>query len=558
MNSASPSMLESLVERICGLYSLPAVAMEVVRLSRSPKTDMSALASCLSKDPALTARLLQFVNSPTFGLKRKIGSIEEAVTVIGVRPLQSVVLGFSLPPKLVEGIEKRVLTRYWQHSLAKALAAREIARMTHAPDADEAFVSGLLQHLGMLAMVQELGGPYVDFVKQVWNEKGNLLQLEIASLGFDHRALSSRMVERWQFPDHLSRALAHPMQAELIARLDPSIRASAQRLHLAEHIARLLNEHDAIDWEMLVNSAKLHFSMEASEIETLMRLLDVQMKEVAPLFSLEWEEERTFEALLLESRELLVRLATDWIAPAKPLPTGESQSTKPAAESAAAKASPKVPESAMAPLTTLPSPNPTAALNRTTATPTTTTTHSVPASLSASALGSATALPTSAAISPASGMGLQTSVKRSMIRCRQQRWPLTLILISIDHWQMLHKKHSHVSVEAAALGAQKLCKNSLDPGDELVLVSDSQWGILLEDCDRSAATSVTRELHQRLRVWSESREAQGLFPVSFSLGVACVAMIAKNFEASDLIDRAEGCLSSAQLSGGDAFKTISV
>lgn len=540
-------MLESLVERICGLYSLPAVAMEVVRLTRSPKSDTQELAACLSKDPALTARLLQFVNSPVFGFKRKIGSIEEAVTVIGVRPLQSVVLGFSLPPKLLEGVEKRVLTRYWQHSLAKALAAREIARMTHASDADEAFVAGLLQHLGMLAMIQELGTPYTDFVKQVWNERGNLLHLEIASLGFDHRALSSRLVERWQFPDHFSRVLAHPMQPEHIARLDPVVRVHAQRLHLAEHVARLLHEHDPIDWEMLVNSARLQFSLEAAELEMLMRSLDVQMKEIAPLFSLEWEAQTTFEGLLLESRELLVRLSSEWIAPAK-LPGA------PATEDASASGKEK-------PATVAASPAPLAAAKDrpSPAAPAKT----VPAAAPPAKPAVATARPAITTASPsatpaAPSVGLETSVKRSIARCRQQRWPLTLILISIDHWDVLLKKHSHVSADAAALGAQRLCKDSLDPGDELVLVSDNQWGVLLEDCDRSAAASVTRELHQRLRNWSEQREGEGLYPVSFSLGVACVAMIAKNFEASDLIDRAQRCLSSAQLSGGDAFKTISV
>lgn len=565
MNSGPPSMLENLVDRICGLYSLPAVAMEVVRLSRNPKSDARGLAECLSHDPALTARVLQFVNSPSVGLKRRIGTIDEAVAVLGVRSLQSVVLGFSLPPQLLEGIERRVLARYWRHSLAKALAARELANMTHAPDVEEAFVAGLLQHLGMLAMIQELGAPYVDFVKQVWNERGNLLQLEIASLGFDHRALSSRLVERWQFPESLTRVLAHPMSADHIARMEPALRQAAQRLHLAEHIARLLHEHDPMDWELLVDSARRHFSMEVSELEELLKRLDAQLREIAPLFSLEWSEEDSYEALLLESRDLLIRLADSFVLspqdPTSDEPTVDGRQADSPIATLANAADSRPDHATLVPpngMSRGDAPSPVLAQAKSSDPRILMSQKAKPASDRTAATVATTAGKGSAFGDAPAPMGIVTLCQRSLARCRQQRWPLTLMMIAIDHPEALRKRHSHQAFERVSQLARKLCEGSIDPGDVLTVVSDGKWGILLEDCDRSAAATVTRELHARLRVWSEQRELKGLFPLTFSMGVACVAIIAKNFEPAELIERADTCLSSAQLSGGDTFKTISV
>ena len=60
---APNNLLEEFVQRARQLYSVPAVAMKVLQLTRNPTIDVQALKECIENDPALTAKLLRVVNS---------------------------------------------------------------------------------------------------------------------------------------------------------------------------------------------------------------------------------------------------------------------------------------------------------------------------------------------------------------------------------------------------------------------------------------------------------------------------------------------------------------
>src|SRR5690349_8334812 len=121
-------ILELLAARAAQLYSLPAVAAQVLELTGGGDVDRSALKACLENDPALTTRILKVVNSSLFGVTRKVTDLGQALALLGVKPLKMLVLGFSLPAELLANTEKDVLTKYWRHTLLKAAGCREISR----------------------------------------------------------------------------------------------------------------------------------------------------------------------------------------------------------------------------------------------------------------------------------------------------------------------------------------------------------------------------------------------------------------------------------------------
>ena len=117
-------------------------------------------------------------------------------------------LGFSLPSGLYAGIESRTLGWYWRHTLTKAVAARELSeRLWHVPG-DDAFLVGLLQDIGLLLLVQELGEPYARFLDRVAASHMDLAAMELGALGFVDAELSSRLLERWRLPENLVAAVA--------------------------------------------------------------------------------------------------------------------------------------------------------------------------------------------------------------------------------------------------------------------------------------------------------------------------------------------------------------
>src|SRR5688572_27463061 len=152
--SASASVIEQFVQRARTLYSLPAVAMRVLELTSSQKVDVRALKECIENDPALTTRILRTVNSSLFGLSREVTDLNQALALLGIKPLKMLVLGFSLPKQLFAALEADVLSRYWRHTLTKAVVARELAKRYWRHSDDEAFIAGLLQEIGELVLIQ--------------------------------------------------------------------------------------------------------------------------------------------------------------------------------------------------------------------------------------------------------------------------------------------------------------------------------------------------------------------------------------------------------------------
>src|SRR5438874_11945743 len=98
-------LVQQFVERTGQLYSLPAAAAEVLRLADEPQIDRQALKECLEGDPALAVRVLRVVNSSLFGATRQVTDLNQALTLLGIRPLKMLVLGFSLPKELFAGLE---------------------------------------------------------------------------------------------------------------------------------------------------------------------------------------------------------------------------------------------------------------------------------------------------------------------------------------------------------------------------------------------------------------------------------------------------------------------
>ena len=121
--------------------------MEVLELTRNPPVDPHALKACSENDPALTTKLLRVVNSSLFGLSREVSDLNQALALLGTKPLKLLVLGFSLPPGLFAGIHGEVLQHYWRHTLTKAVAGREISEQIWNQPGDDAFIVGLLQDL---------------------------------------------------------------------------------------------------------------------------------------------------------------------------------------------------------------------------------------------------------------------------------------------------------------------------------------------------------------------------------------------------------------------------
>src|SRR5690349_1040377 len=124
-------MNEQLVKRVkqCpSLPSLPAIAVQVLDLAQKPEVDIAEIARIISKDPALSGKILRTVNSSFYGRSQAVSTISHSLVILGLQSVKTLVLGFSLVTTLTKNKSKgfRHLT-YWRHSIYSATAARTIA-----------------------------------------------------------------------------------------------------------------------------------------------------------------------------------------------------------------------------------------------------------------------------------------------------------------------------------------------------------------------------------------------------------------------------------------------
>src|SRR3990170_5946979 len=185
--AASPARvatIDQIVSRAGALYSLPAVAVDVLRLTEHPKVDVRALKECIERDPALTVKILRVVNSSVFGLPREVSDLNQALALLGIKPLKLLALGFSLPETLFLQAAREQLDWYWKSALVRAVAAREISEQLFKRPGDDAFLAGLLQDLGVLVLLGELGRPYAGLLSEAIAARAELRRLEMEALQF--------------------------------------------------------------------------------------------------------------------------------------------------------------------------------------------------------------------------------------------------------------------------------------------------------------------------------------------------------------------------------------
>jgi HD-like signal output (HDOD) protein len=152
--------------------ALPTSAMKLLELSQDPNKGPSDYAQPIEADVGLMGQVLRFVNSAYFGFSREISSVQQALTLVGIRTIKNFALWsavFSIVPNPKLGPFD--LRRLWQDSLRRALFARTIGRELRLPNAEELFAAALLQDMAIPFLLKALPTEYEKLLERRVNEK---------------------------------------------------------------------------------------------------------------------------------------------------------------------------------------------------------------------------------------------------------------------------------------------------------------------------------------------------------------------------------------------------
>ncbi len=295
------------LQKCATLPTLPAVAMKVVELCQSLEPSISQVAEVITTDPALAARVLRMSNSPMFGLRQPVSKVSHAISMLGLNTVRTMALSLSLA-QTMKG-KQRWFPTFWKRSVLTATAAREIASVLLIPQKEEAFLIGLLQDVGILALSQIDRNGYDAVADDVIGNHEALIAREREAYGCDHAKVGAWLVESWQMPDSFVQAVLHSHD---IGKADNMSDEALQLLKIGVVAAQLadiwLDGDCAQNTKQARSSAREWLGTNDFQFSSLLERMKDSIEEVTSLFDMPIGSPEEIEGMLQEAREALLLL----------------------------------------------------------------------------------------------------------------------------------------------------------------------------------------------------------------------------------------------------------
>ncbi len=192
------------------LPTIPEVARRLVVAVNRETTTGRELASLLSSDAALVAKLLSLANSAFFALARPVTDVGHAVTLLGFGTVRDLVMTLSLWGSLGD---KDPATRarrrsLWIHCASVGAIAKALAKKIGRIDTGEALSAGLLHDVGKLLLGLRLGGTYWEMLDQACADGMEPTAVEIETFGVHHGVIGQYLLRLWALPETLCHAVS--------------------------------------------------------------------------------------------------------------------------------------------------------------------------------------------------------------------------------------------------------------------------------------------------------------------------------------------------------------
>ena len=207
----SNNTLMLLVSQMQTLPSLPSLYMELMHELEAPEPSTKRIAAIISKDPGMTAKILQMVNSAFFGLRRHVSSPADAVNLLGIDIVKSLALSIQIFSQFANiRIPGLTLEDLWQHNMTVAVMAKKIAKSENQTQQviEESFTAGLLHECGKLVLAARLPKEYGAMLEKVKTEQLNVIDAERQTFGATHPEVGAYLLGLWGLPDAIVEAVA--------------------------------------------------------------------------------------------------------------------------------------------------------------------------------------------------------------------------------------------------------------------------------------------------------------------------------------------------------------
>ncbi|HEY7088978.1 MAG TPA: HDOD domain-containing protein [Tepidisphaeraceae bacterium] len=302
------SSIRERIQDFNNLPSLPAAALYVLQLTSDEQISVQDLTATISKDPALSVKVLRAVNSSFYGLSQRVSTVSQAVVLLGIQTIKTLVLSFSLLNSMRSnkggGLNH---LQYWKRSMYAAAGARVLAERLLPNHEEDCFIAALLMDVGTLVLDQMLGEQYAVVLEQA-PAHPDLIVAEMHHLGITHAEVSGTLGKHWKLPEILTIPMGShhtPMEVE-----DYLHKRITQIIWIGGRCADIF-VHEAGAAESIAAVRKTCcdlYQLDPTVVDGILCRIGQKTGELAELFDVRFNSPADFDQILAKANQRLLEL----------------------------------------------------------------------------------------------------------------------------------------------------------------------------------------------------------------------------------------------------------
>jgi len=274
----------SLIQKSDNLPTLPAILLKLLAACDNEETPLSEIAAIINKDPVLSFKVLQLVNSAYYGFRYSFKGIEQAVVYLGSNTIKNIAVTMSIHQvferKRFKSIRQFDINVFWYNSLMCATFAKRIAQTIGFKSIDEAYLSGLLHNIGRLILISTFPIEHETILAKTKDQK-DTLWAETQLLGVTHCEAGSWLMQKWKMSSTMADAIQyHHEPLEKIKEAFPLVKIIYASNLLCENCDDVENTYEIVEQLMELKHTDIREIIQGAEeeIEQIANNLEIKIQ----------------------------------------------------------------------------------------------------------------------------------------------------------------------------------------------------------------------------------------------------------------------------------------
>jgi len=298
-----------IIRNSAAVPSVPQVVTRVLQIMQDSDFDYGNVVKALSADAGAASEILRLSNSALFGVRQKVVSLRQALTLLGPKRTRSLLLGRYLVDTMgTRSVEALDMSYFWRRSLSCSVVASSLAAAVAPRLREEAFISALLADIGITILAQAIPTRYSTIAEQFSpHGRRTEAQQELDAIDATHGEVSAMVLQHWSLPETITTAVnlhqsSNPGEGDsaTIARI----------INASDRLAKLLCEiPDVEEVAAVCGEATELIGVEPEVLADLLSTVERDIEELAEILRIDVIQSNVYSLIAKTVRESLSETA---------------------------------------------------------------------------------------------------------------------------------------------------------------------------------------------------------------------------------------------------------